>query len=64
MTTRMPVFSGNLFNTFTWRGITLSFNLAYSLGSKVRLFALYEPIISVGNTDLFYCFIEVYAALG
>lgn len=44
--TREPVFSGNLFNTFTWRGITLSFNLAYSLGSKVRLFALYEPIIS------------------
>lgn len=42
--TREPVFSGNLFNTFTWRGITLSFNLAYSLGSKVRLFALYEPI--------------------
>ena len=43
---REPVFNGNLFNTFTWRGITLSFNLAYSLGSKVRLFALYEPIIS------------------
>ena len=43
---REPVFNGNLFNTFTWRGITLSFNLAYGLGSKVRLFALYEPIIS------------------
>ena len=44
--TREPVFNGNLFNTFTWRGITLSFNLAYSLGSKVRLFALYQPVIS------------------
>ncbi len=44
--TREPVFNGNLFNTFTWKGITLSFNLAYSLGSKVRLFALYEPVIS------------------
>ncbi|MDE6451929.1 MAG: TonB-dependent receptor, partial [Odoribacter sp.] len=44
--TREPVFNGNLFNTFTWRGITLSFNLAYSLGAKVRLFALYQPVIS------------------
>ncbi len=44
--TREPVFNGNLFNTFTWKGITLSFNLAYSLGSKVRLFALYQPVIS------------------
>lgn len=44
--TREPVFTGNLFNTFTWKGLTLSFNLAYSLGSKVRLFALYQPIIS------------------
>lgn len=43
---REPVFSGNLFNTLTWKGITLSFNLAYSLGSKVRLFALYKPIVS------------------
>jgi len=43
---REPKFNGNLYNTFTWRGITLSFNLAYSLGSKVRLFALYSPIIS------------------
>ena len=44
--TREPIMNGNVFNTFTWKGITLSFNLAYSLGSKVRLFALYEPIIS------------------
>ncbi|MDE7374413.1 MAG: SusC/RagA family TonB-linked outer membrane protein, partial [Odoribacter sp.] len=44
--TREPVFNGNLFNTFSWKGITLSFNLAYSLGSKVRLFSLYQPVIS------------------
>lgn len=44
--TREPKFTGNLFNTLTWKGFTLSFNLAYSLGSKVRLFALYSPIIS------------------
>ncbi len=43
--TREPKFNGNLFNTFTYKGFTLSFNLAYSLGSKVRLFALYSPII-------------------
>ena len=43
---REPKFNGNLYNTFTWRGITLSFNLAYSLGSKIRLFALYSPIIT------------------
>ncbi len=34
--TREPIMNGNVFNTFTWKGITLSFNLAYSLGSKVR----------------------------
>lgn len=44
--TREPVFNGNLFNTLSWNGFTLSFNLAYSLGSKVRLFALYKPIIT------------------
>lgn len=43
---REPKFNGNLFNTFSWKGISLSFNLAYSLGSKVRLFALYRPVIS------------------
>lgn len=48
---REPKFNGNLYNTLTWRGITLSFNLAYSLGSKVRLFPLYGPIITGVSAD-------------
>lgn len=43
---REPAFSGNFSNTFTYKGISLSMNLTYSLGSKVRLFPLYEPILS------------------
>lgn len=43
---REPIFSGNLSNTFTYKGLSLSMNLSYSLGSKVRLFALYSPILS------------------
>ncbi|MEY8594026.1 SusC/RagA family TonB-linked outer membrane protein [Butyricimonas hominis] len=43
---RDPKFSGNFANTFTYKNITLSMNMAYGLGSKVRLFALYSPIIS------------------
>lgn len=43
---REPAFSGNFFNTFTYKGLSLSMNLSYSLGSKVRLFPLYSPIVS------------------
>ena len=49
--TREPVFSGNLFNTFSYKGLSLSFNLTYSLGSKVRLFSLYSPVISGVSAD-------------
>lgn len=49
--TREPVFSGNLFNTFHYKGLSLSFNLTYSLGSKVRLFSLYSPIIAGISAD-------------
>ncbi len=48
---REPKFNGNLYNTLTWKGLTLSFNLAYSLGSKVRLFSLYGPIITGVSAD-------------
>ena len=48
---REAAFSGNLFNTFSYRGLSLSFNLSYSLGSKVRLFALYSPVISGVSSD-------------
>ena len=43
---REPKFSGNLSNTFTYKKLSLSMNFSYSLGSKVRLFALYSPITS------------------
>ena len=48
---REAAFSGNLFNTLSYRGLSLSFNLSYSLGSKVRLFALYSPVISGVSSD-------------
>lgn len=48
---RDAAFSGNLFNTFSYKGLSLSFNLSYSLGSKVRLFALYSPVISGVSSD-------------
>lgn len=43
---REPIFSGNFSNTFTYKKLSLSMNFAYSLGSKVRLFPLYSPIVS------------------
>lgn len=48
---REPVFSGNLTNNFTYKGFSVSMNLAYSLGSKVRLFALYEPVAQGVKSD-------------
>ena len=41
---RVPYLQGGISNTFGYRNFTLSFNLAYSIGSKVRLLKLY------GNT--------------
>lgn len=43
---REPIFTGALSNTFTYKRFTLMTNMTYSLGSKVRLFAMYDPIIS------------------
>ena len=43
--TREPKFSGNLNNTFTYKNWSLGLNFAYSLGSKVRLFEMYGPIM-------------------
>lgn len=42
---RDPVFSGNWSNSISYKGFNLSFNLAYSLGSKLRLFDLFSPVI-------------------
>ena len=44
--TRDPKFSGDLNNTFTYKNWRLSLNFSYSLGSKVRLFEMYGPIIN------------------
>ena len=41
---RDPFISGSLNNSMTWKNWTLSFNLYYSLGSKIRLFEMYAPI--------------------
>ena len=42
---RVPYLQGGISNTFGYRNFMLSFNLAYSIGSKVRLLKLY------GDTD-------------
>ncbi|WP_177192348.1 SusC/RagA family TonB-linked outer membrane protein [Chitinophaga arvensicola] len=38
---RIPTIQGGILNTFSYKGFALSFNLAYSLGSKIRLTKLY-----------------------
>lgn len=43
---RDPKFSGSLSTSVTYKSLSLSMNLTYSLGSKVRLFSLYEPILN------------------
>ncbi len=43
--TRDPLLSGSFSNTFTYKKLSLSFNFIYNLGGKMRLFALYEPIM-------------------
>lgn len=40
---RVPYLQGGIYNTFSWNGFVLSFNLAYSIGSKIRLLKLYNP---------------------
>ncbi len=46
---REPTMSGNLNNTFTYRNWRLNMNLAYSLGSKVRLFQLFTSFMPEQN---------------
>ena len=38
---REPFLQGSIYNTFEYNNWILSFNLAYSLGSKIRLFKMY-----------------------
>ena len=48
--TRVPVLQGGIVNTFSYKRFVLSFNLAYSLGSKVRLLKLYPDVAKVNGT--------------
>lgn len=41
---RDPIFSGSIANSITYKGFSLSMNMSFSLGSKMRLFPLYSPI--------------------
>ncbi len=42
---REPEFNGNFLSSFTYKSFSLSAMFTYSLGSKIRLFGLTEPIV-------------------
>jgi len=44
--TRVPKIQGGFVNTFSYQRFTLSMNLTYSLGAKVRLLPLYPAVYS------------------
>ncbi len=44
---REPFLQGSISNTFEYNNWVLSFNLAYSLGSKIRLFRMYNDDASI-----------------
>ena len=48
--TRVPTIQGGISNTFSYKGVTLSFNLAYSLGSKVRLLQMYPNVNGINGS--------------
>ena len=47
---RVPTLQGSLINTFTYNRFTLSINMSYSLGSKIRMLRLYPNISSDNGT--------------
>lgn len=47
---RVPTLQGSLINTFSYNRFTLSINMSYSLGSKIRLLKLYPNISSDNGT--------------
>ena len=49
---RDPIFSGNFSNNFMYKNFSLSMNLSYSIGSKVRLFPLYSPVVSGVSSEM------------
>ncbi|MFO3726258.1 SusC/RagA family TonB-linked outer membrane protein [Butyricimonas muris] len=48
---RVPVIQGGIVNTFSWKRMILSFNMSYSLGSKIRLLNLYKDVAQ-SNTSI------------
>lgn len=47
---RMPTIQGSIINSFSYQRFTLSVNLAYSLGSKIRLLSMYPNVSGAGGT--------------
>jgi hypothetical protein len=48
---RVPVIQGGLNNYLSWRNFSLSFNLAYSIGNKIRMFRLTSGNYSAVNPN-------------
>lgn len=48
---RDPYLTGSLYATLTWRQLSLRGNFNYRIGSKVRLFKLYTPVINGVSSD-------------
>lgn len=47
---RTPFLQGGLSNTFSYKGVILSFNFAYSIGSKIRLLSMYPNVSTTYGT--------------
>lgn len=48
---RQPKLTGSFYTTLTWKQLSLNMNFLYNIGSKVRLFNLYTPIVSGVSSD-------------
>lgn len=48
---REPKFTGSLYTTLTYKQLSLNLNFVYSLGSKIRLFELYTPVVKGVSSD-------------
>lgn len=48
---RDPKLTGSLFATLTWKQLSLNLNFNYRIGSKVRLFNLYTPVMKGVSSD-------------
>ena len=48
---RDPDFTGSLYATLTWKQLSLNTNFNYRIGSKLRLFKLYSPVIRGVSSD-------------